>query len=111
MQFVNKSCEIYIQKRYPLIVIRRLSHGWGAPVDNCSHGSLRTQLAGSPTRDATSDKLGPPRISLKKWVKNLWRHTTDDVIKILHRTYEVNMRINMHRKSQRTTVGQKARQA
>ncbi|KAF9807037.1 hypothetical protein SFRURICE_011181 [Spodoptera frugiperda] len=37
--------------------------------------------------------------------------STDDVINILHRTYEVNMRINTDRKSQRTTVGQKARQA
>ncbi|KAF9818679.1 hypothetical protein SFRURICE_011725 [Spodoptera frugiperda] len=37
--------------------------------------------------------------------------STDDVINILHRTYEVNMRINTDRKSQRTTVGQKACQA
>ncbi|KAF9816824.1 hypothetical protein SFRURICE_009197 [Spodoptera frugiperda] len=37
--------------------------------------------------------------------------STDDVINILHRTYEVYMRINTDRKSQRTTVGQKARQA
>uniref|UniRef100_A0A2H1WL28 SFRICE_019924 n=1 Tax=Spodoptera frugiperda TaxID=7108 RepID=A0A2H1WL28_SPOFR len=35
----------------------------------------------------------------------------DDVTNILHRTYEVCMRINTDRKSQRTTVGQKARQA
>uniref|UniRef100_A0A2H1VZH7 SFRICE_000212 n=1 Tax=Spodoptera frugiperda TaxID=7108 RepID=A0A2H1VZH7_SPOFR len=35
----------------------------------------------------------------------------DDVTNILHRTYEVYMRINTDRKSQRTTVGQKARQA
>ncbi|KAF9799706.1 hypothetical protein SFRURICE_000974 [Spodoptera frugiperda] len=35
----------------------------------------------------------------------------DDVINILHRTYEVYMQINTDRKSQRTTVGQKARQA
>ncbi|KAF9815716.1 hypothetical protein SFRURICE_009233 [Spodoptera frugiperda] len=35
----------------------------------------------------------------------------DDVTNILHRTYEVSMRINTDRKSQRTTVGQKARQA
>ncbi|KAF9818363.1 hypothetical protein SFRURICE_017785 [Spodoptera frugiperda] len=34
-----------------------------------------------------------------------------DVTNILHRTYEVYMRINMDRKYQRTTVGQKARQA
>ncbi|KAF9805632.1 hypothetical protein SFRURICE_010039 [Spodoptera frugiperda] len=31
--------------------------------------------------------------------------STDDVINILHRTYEVYMRINTDRKSQRTTVG------
>ncbi|KAF9800003.1 hypothetical protein SFRURICE_016689 [Spodoptera frugiperda] len=37
--------------------------------------------------------------------------STDDVTNILHRTYEVYMRINTDRKSQRTTVGQKARQA
>uniref|UniRef100_A0A2H1V0L5 SFRICE_022231 n=1 Tax=Spodoptera frugiperda TaxID=7108 RepID=A0A2H1V0L5_SPOFR len=37
--------------------------------------------------------------------------STDDVTNILHRTYEVCMRINTDRKSQRTTVGQKARQA
>ncbi|KAF9806959.1 hypothetical protein SFRURICE_020475, partial [Spodoptera frugiperda] len=37
--------------------------------------------------------------------------STDDVINILHRAYEVYMRINTDRKSQRTTVGQKARQA
>ncbi|KAF9796035.1 hypothetical protein SFRURICE_006814, partial [Spodoptera frugiperda] len=35
----------------------------------------------------------------------------DDATNILHRTYEVCMRINTDRKSQRTTVGQKARQA
>ncbi|KAF9798257.1 hypothetical protein SFRURICE_012928 [Spodoptera frugiperda] len=35
----------------------------------------------------------------------------DDVTNILHHTYEVYMRINTDRKSQRTTVGQKARQA
>ncbi|KAF9823475.1 hypothetical protein SFRURICE_011328, partial [Spodoptera frugiperda] len=35
----------------------------------------------------------------------------DDVTNILHRTYEVCMRINTDRNSQRTTVGQKARQA
>ncbi|KAF9822876.1 hypothetical protein SFRURICE_010405 [Spodoptera frugiperda] len=35
----------------------------------------------------------------------------DDVTNILHRTYEVCMRIKTDRKSQRTTVGQKARQA
>uniref|UniRef100_A0A2H1WGQ8 SFRICE_041673 n=1 Tax=Spodoptera frugiperda TaxID=7108 RepID=A0A2H1WGQ8_SPOFR len=35
----------------------------------------------------------------------------NDVTNILHRTYEVYMRINTDRKSQRTTVGQKARQA
>ncbi|KAF9822244.1 hypothetical protein SFRURICE_017519 [Spodoptera frugiperda] len=35
----------------------------------------------------------------------------DDVTNILHRTYEVYMRNNTDRKSQRTTVGQKARQA
>ncbi|KAF9816825.1 hypothetical protein SFRURICE_009198 [Spodoptera frugiperda] len=34
--------------------------------------------------------------------------STDDVINILHRTYEVYMRINTDRKSQRTTVGQSA---
>uniref|UniRef100_A0A2H1WHX2 SFRICE_010827 n=1 Tax=Spodoptera frugiperda TaxID=7108 RepID=A0A2H1WHX2_SPOFR len=34
-----------------------------------------------------------------------------DVINILHRTYEVYMQINTDRKSQRTTVDQKARQA
>uniref|UniRef100_A0A2H1WCI0 SFRICE_034653 n=1 Tax=Spodoptera frugiperda TaxID=7108 RepID=A0A2H1WCI0_SPOFR len=37
--------------------------------------------------------------------------STDDVTNILHRTYEVYMRNNTDRKSQRTTVGQKARQA
>ncbi|KAF9812319.1 hypothetical protein SFRURICE_005430 [Spodoptera frugiperda] len=37
--------------------------------------------------------------------------STDDVTNILHLTYEVYMRINMDRKSQPTTVGQKARQA
>ncbi|KAF9797219.1 hypothetical protein SFRURICE_006201, partial [Spodoptera frugiperda] len=37
--------------------------------------------------------------------------STDDVTNILHRTYEVYMRIITDRKSQRTTVGQKARQA
>ncbi|KAF9821304.1 hypothetical protein SFRURICE_005770 [Spodoptera frugiperda] len=35
----------------------------------------------------------------------------DDVTNILHCTYKVYMRINTDRKSQRTTVGQKARQA
>ncbi|KAF9820477.1 hypothetical protein SFRURICE_009896 [Spodoptera frugiperda] len=39
------------------------------------------------------------------------RAKTDDVIDILHRTYEVYMQNNTDRKSQRTTVGQKARQA
>ncbi|KAF9802560.1 hypothetical protein SFRURICE_013747 [Spodoptera frugiperda] len=37
--------------------------------------------------------------------------STDDVTNILHRAYEVCVRINTDRKSQRTTVGQKARQA
>ncbi|KAF9822487.1 hypothetical protein SFRURICE_006570 [Spodoptera frugiperda] len=37
--------------------------------------------------------------------------SSDDVTNILHRTYEVCMRINTDRKSRRTTVGQKARQA
>ncbi|KAF9804910.1 hypothetical protein SFRURICE_007813 [Spodoptera frugiperda] len=37
--------------------------------------------------------------------------STDDVTNILHRTYEVYMRIKTDRKSQRTKVGQKARQA
>ncbi|KAF9814536.1 hypothetical protein SFRURICE_020714 [Spodoptera frugiperda] len=37
--------------------------------------------------------------------------STDDVINILHRTYKVYMRNNTDRKSQLTTVGQKARQA
>uniref|UniRef100_A0A2H1VFG3 SFRICE_014933 n=1 Tax=Spodoptera frugiperda TaxID=7108 RepID=A0A2H1VFG3_SPOFR len=37
--------------------------------------------------------------------------STGDVTNILHRTYEVYMRIKTDRKSQRTTVGQKARQA
>uniref|UniRef100_A0A2H1VUD1 SFRICE_027929 n=1 Tax=Spodoptera frugiperda TaxID=7108 RepID=A0A2H1VUD1_SPOFR len=37
--------------------------------------------------------------------------STDDVITILHRTFEVYMRFKTDRKSQRTSVGQKARQA
>ncbi|KAF9809670.1 hypothetical protein SFRURICE_016441, partial [Spodoptera frugiperda] len=72
---------------------------------NTDRKSQRTTV-GQKARQA-----GSPRLMTEVAHRLSTSKSTDDVINILHRTYEVYMRINTDRKSQRTTVGQKARQA
>uniref|UniRef100_A0A2H1WXR8 SFRICE_023770 n=1 Tax=Spodoptera frugiperda TaxID=7108 RepID=A0A2H1WXR8_SPOFR len=73
-----------------------------SPALDEKRASVRFLLAKKQTVPTPSSTRSP---------SNPLAKSTDDVTNILHRTYEVYMRINTDRKSQRTTVGQKARQA